>query len=163
MTSLAEHARTLIAYNAWANMTVLDAAQHLTDEQLGEHAGVGYGSIVAKLRHVVTAQATWLSRWTGDHPPAYDLMSHDGMRAAFEDSHRRLAEYAAAFTDADWDQVLEYRDSSGNQNHAPLGRLITHVVNHGTLHRGEAGMVLAGYGRSPGDLDFVYWARDHGP
>jgi uncharacterized damage-inducible protein DinB len=112
------------------------------------------------LRHIIGAQATWLSRWNGEHPPAYDLLSRDGMRAAYEDSHQRLRAYASGFTDADWDRVLEYRDWSGNESRAPLGRLITHVVNHGTLHRGEAGMLLAEHGHSPGDLDFVYWGRD---
>ena len=159
--TLADHARTLIAYNAWANTTLLDAAEHLSDEELGAEARSGYGSIIAKLRHIVSAQATWLARWTSESLPSYHLLTREGMRAAYEDSHRRLESFATTLTDADWDSIIEYRDSSGAEQSAPLGRLITHVVNHGTLHRGEAGMLLAAHNRSPGDLDFVYWARDH--
>ena len=34
-----------------------------------------------------------------------------------------------------------------------LDQLITHVVNHGTHHRAETGMLLDRIGRSPGDMD----------
>ena len=156
--SLADHARMLIAYNAWANATVLDAMDRLTDDQLNENAG---GSIAAAMRHVIGAEAAWLSRWSGEPPPPYALISREGMRAAADDSAHRLAEFVASLTDAGWERVLDYRDSSGDAQSAPLGTLITHVVNHGTLHRGEAGFLLARHDASPGDLDFVYWARDH--
>jgi len=46
---------------------------------------------------------------------------------------------------------------TGTPYQAPLAQLITHVVNHGTAHRAETGMLLERLGRSPGDMDYVYF------
>ena len=39
----------------------------------------------------------------------------------------------------------------------PRDQLITHLVNHGTHHRAETGMLLERIGRSPGDMDYLYY------
>jgi len=151
----------LAAYDSWANRMVLSAMQALTNEQLAE-GGIGSrGSIAATMRHVLLAGTVWQSRWTGENPPAYDLLSLDGLRAAFEDSGRRLTAFTERLQSDDWRRIIAYRDSQGVDRQESLGILLTHVVNHGTLHRGEAGLLLARYDASPGDLDFVFWARDH--
>lgn len=160
--TLADHARLLIEYNEHANNRVLDMALALDDAALDATAGASLGSIRGNVQHVLTAQINWLSRWTKQPPPAYGLLSRDGLRAAYEASHAALRAFAAPLTDGDWDRVIEYKDSAGAPYAMPLGVLITHVVNHGTLHRGEAGMLLAAHGRSPGDIDFVYFVRDRG-
>src|SRR5262245_43062637 len=123
----------LAAYNSWANSIVVDATRDVRDEAYNEQASASYGSIAATLRHLATAQAVWLSRWTGEHPPKYDLLSRDGFRAAVVDCNGRLERFVASMTEPDWDRVLKYRDSSGNDQAEPMGVLITHVVNHGTL------------------------------
>lgn len=41
-------------------------------------------------------------------------------------------------------------------------QMIARVLNHGTQHRSEAAYLLAGYGHSPGDLDFNYYVRTRG-
>jgi uncharacterized damage-inducible protein DinB len=43
----------------------------------------------------------------------------------------------------------------------PLDQTIVHVVNHGTAHRAETGLLLERLGRSPGDLDYVLFCRLH--
>ena len=52
---------------------------------------------------------------------------------------------------------MHYKNTKGMPFQAPLGQLITHVVNHGTHHRAETGMLLERLGRSPGDMDYVYY------
>jgi uncharacterized damage-inducible protein DinB len=157
--TLANHARLLFEYNEFANTRVLREALQLDDETLNREAGASKGSIYGNLVHILGSQNVWLSRWKGAswtfEPPARDAIT-----AAYDSSHTALREFAASLTDSDWDRVIDYKDMAGVDHRTQLGVLITHVVNHGTLHRGEAGMLLAVHGHSPGDLDFVLFVLD---
>ena len=42
----------------------------------------------------------------------------------------------------------------------PMWQLLAHVINHGTQHRSEAAALLTAEGRSPGDLDMVFFAEE---
>jgi uncharacterized damage-inducible protein DinB len=162
--SLADHARLLLDYNEDANRRVLESALTLDDQALDRDGGASKGSIRGNLLHVLRAQNVWLSRWTGDPPADFDPQAdRAAMRAGFEASDAALRMFAAGLTGADWDRVIDYTDAAGVAQRAALGVLITHVVNHGTLHRGEAGMLLAAHDRSPGDLDFVLFVLGRQP
>ena len=39
-------------------------------------------------------------------------------------------------------------------------QMLAHVVNHGTQHRAEAAALLTGVGRSPGELDMIFFAGE---
>jgi uncharacterized damage-inducible protein DinB len=38
--------------------------------------------------------------------------------------------------------------------------MLAHVANHGTQHRSEAAVILTTAGRSPGDLDMIFFAEE---
>ncbi len=38
-----------------------------------------------------------------------------------------------------------------------LWQVIAHVAHHGMQHRSEAAMLLTYFGRSPGEIDMVFW------
>ena len=158
--SLAAHAQLLIDYNQDANERVLERAFSLDDAALEAGSESSGGSIGGCLRHMLTAQIVWLSRLTGEPPLRFDPSSRDALRKAFEQSHKALREFSRSLVDADWRRVIDYADTKGAAHSLPLGILISHVVNHGTLHRGEAGMLLAARGESPGDLDFVLFVLE---
>lgn len=157
---LADHARLLIAYNTWANVCVLEQALVLEDEALERDDGASKGSILGNLQHIVSAQDVWLRRWLRKPWRRFEPPSRAQITEAFDASHSALNAFVAELDDNDWHRIIEYNDTAGEPHSVPLGGLITHVVNHGTLHRGEAGMLLAAHGQSPGDLDFVYFVME---
>jgi uncharacterized damage-inducible protein DinB len=83
------------------------------------------------------------------------------LRDAYAATHQALRGYVAGLSDADADQMLRYTDLRGNARQVVLAYSIMHVVNHGTAHRAETGLLLERLGRSPGDLDYIYYCFEH--
>ena len=52
----------------------------------------------------------------------------------------------------------EWLDELGDG--VPFWQMLAHVANHGTQHRSEAAVLLTEAGRSPGDLDMIFFAEE---
>lgn len=139
----AEQARRFIAYNEWANAKVLAAVAGMSDTELRAPVEAYVESLDSNLRHTLGAQVVWLRRWKGE--PATPEPEIEGLREGYAASH------------ADCARIIEYSDSRGERHALALGPLIAHLVNHGTQHRAETGLLLERIGRSPGDLDYLYF------
>jgi uncharacterized damage-inducible protein DinB len=153
----ASHLRKLVAYNQWANEKILRAIDGLTAEELGRPVDAYIGSLAKNLQHVLLATRVWLARWKAETPPALDEPVIGAWEDAYAVTHADFRAFVELLTDADVDRVVHYKDSKGRAFALPLAQLITHVVNHGTHHRAETGMLLERRGRSPGDMDYVYY------
>ena len=125
--------------------------------------GFTYGSIRGILVHTLAAESSWLSRWQGGAPTPIsqeDLPSVAALRERWGEQEGKMRAYLASLSDADAaaDVVLRRRD--GTEARQPLWQLLTQVANHETQHRSEAAEALTMVGRSPGDLDFIFYLRD---
>jgi uncharacterized damage-inducible protein DinB len=153
----AAHLRTLVAYNQWANEKILEAVDGMAPEELARPVDAYFGTLANSLRHILIAQRMWLARWQGKTPPRPDSQVTEPWPAAYATTHMEFRDFVKPLADGDFDRVVHYTNSRGAPFDVPLGELVAHVVNHGTAHRAEAGLVLERLGRSPGDLDFVYF------
>lgn len=149
--------KKLVAYNQWANERVLAAMEGMTSAELAAPLDAYFGSLAKNLQHVLGAQRVWLARWQKLPPPRLDAAITEPWRDAYAATHAEFKAFVEPLSDADFDRVVEYVNSKGAPFAVPLGVLVAHVVNHGTAHRAEIGMWLERVGRSPGDLDFVYY------
>jgi uncharacterized damage-inducible protein DinB len=149
--------RRLVAYNEWANERILKMIDGMTPEDLARPVDAYFGTLARNLQHVLYAMRVWLARWTGETPPGAGDPITEPWHEAYAATHARFRTFVEPLTDADADRVVSYKNSKGEPFQAPLAQLITHVVNHGTAHRAETGMLLERLGRSPGDLDYVYY------
>ena len=149
--------RRLIAYNQWADEKILAAIDGMSGEELGTKLDAYVGSVANNLRHTVGAQMVWLARWKGEPRPPLDHLGSGPWRDAYAVTHAALRAYVDSLSEADCGRVVEYTDFKGVAREMPLGQLITHLVNHGTHHRAETGLLLERRGRSPGDMDYLYF------
>jgi uncharacterized damage-inducible protein DinB len=76
---------------------------------------------------------------------------------AFEKSHSELSSFIESLSDERLERALTYRDSAGNPYERVLWQLMVHVVNHGTHHRAETAMAMAGLGKPMRELDYSYF------
>jgi uncharacterized damage-inducible protein DinB len=157
-----EQLRRLVAYNQWANEKILQAIDGMTADELARPVDAYIGSLAKNLQHTLWATQLWLARWKGAPPPARGEPTSGSWADAYAAVHREFREFVASLTDADADRVVHYKDTKGNPFQVALGQLVTHVVNHGTHHRAETGMLLERLGRSPGDMDYAYYCLGRG-
>ena len=153
----ARQLRRLIDYNEWADGRILAAIEGMADAELARPAAAYFGSLAENLRHTLVAQQLWLARWTGVPGPGLEDRPSGPWRAAYAASHTALRAFVATLTDADTERVVSYVDSKGRARSQRLDQLVVHLVNHGTAHRAETGLLLERAGRSPGDLNYLYF------
>jgi uncharacterized damage-inducible protein DinB len=149
--------RKLVAYNQWADERILKAIEGLTPDDLARPVDAYFGSLEKNIAHILRAQRIWLARWKGQPPVKMDAPIAAPWPDAYAATHAEFRAFVEPLADRDFERVVKYVNSRGEPFEVPLALLVTHVVNHGTAHRAETGLLLDRLGRSPGDLDFVYF------
>ena len=151
-------------YNHWQNENLLAAAETLTPARREEDRGAFFGSILGTLSHVLWGDAAWMSRFEGGPPPRGDLQNS---ATAFPDwpnyvadrraMDRRIADWAAALSEADLDGDLEWY-SAAARRHMKIAKAtaVIHLFNHATHHRGQVHALLTAAGATPGDTDLPF-------
>ena len=152
--------RRLADYNQWADERILAVVDGISPEELARPREAYFGTIAANLRHTLMAQRIWHARWRGE-TPRYDEAITVPWRDAYAVTHGIMRTWVGGLSDADADRVLHYTDLRGNARQLPLAHSITHLVNHGTAHRAETGLLLERLGHSPGDLDYSRYYIEH--
>jgi uncharacterized damage-inducible protein DinB len=156
--------REMYEHGEWASNQVLAAAGKLPEEKLREKPLGAYMSVIAGLSHVGAAQLVWLSRWrTGETDQSVrvfgELESLASVRELFDRAHSEMRDYLGGLSEEQVEETLEYTDSRGNRGEWSRRRMLMHLANHGTYHRGEIGMCLTALGESPGELDLLSYLR----
>ena len=147
--------RYLFAYDRWATEKVLAKLEGVEADLWGAVGVVGERGLGSILTHMLGAHQRWRLAFEGsDESPEPE----DEPLPTPDDLVRRWhAELDA--TDAFLDEVtpgfLAYvRDG------VRVAVMLQHLANHGTQHRSEAALLLTQAGRSPGDLDLIFFAED---
>lgn len=157
-----EFAHTMARYNQWQNRSLYTAASSLSDEQRRAERGAFFGSIHTTLAHILWADRVWMNRFAATPPVSAD--SNQGRGPDFVDWTRLCADreafdriildwtttltdewLAADFT---WSNVARTRVTT-----RPAWRLVAHMFNHQTHHRGQAHAMLTSAGATPEDTD----------
>ena len=147
--------RYLFDYDRWATRRVLSVIDGLPEAVWGATGVIGERGLGAILVHQLGAHQRWRHGLSGSDlspvPEREPLPSPAGLAAAWADEWDALEAWLPTITDA-W--LAELGDG------VPFWQMLAHVVNHGTQHRSEAAAILTDAGRSPGDLDMIYFAEE---
>ena len=153
----ADDIRYLFAYDRWATRKVLDVLDGL-DPAVWERANlVGERGLGGILVHHLGASQRWRigiasqGADEGPEPELESLMSIDGLRRRWATEWTAVDTWLPTLTD---DHVAYVWEG------VAIWQMLAHVVNHGTQHRAEAAALLTEQGRSPGELDMIFFAEE---
>lgn len=153
-----EDVAKLFAYGRWANALVLDSAASLEPEEFTRQIGGSFGSVQGTLAHLCGADWVWLERFLGrsprELPAAEELTALPTLRARWKDVEEGLRTFADTLTPERLAQPLSYVSFKGDPFTYPLGETLTHLVNHGTYHRGQVATLVRQLGKSPATTDY---------
>jgi len=189
MSPLEKHFIALMKYNRWANDVVCKSALCLQTQQIRQNVCLPLGSIFGTLCHIWLAEQLWLKRfnsahnlaivnghhievlkevskyWDSRHP---DYARYDLLFKSLADVHNSLLissdqwlQFLETLDGIDVDRVLLYRDTEGKEQTLPYIVALSHIVNHGTHHRGQVSAALSQLGQPYPVLDLPiqkqYW------
>ena len=147
--------RYLFAYDRWATRRILAVVDGVPEETWGATGAVGDRGLGAIMVHQLGAAQRWRNGLaeTGlmPRPEREPLPAPGAMSDAWE------AEWAAFDT---WLATLDESWLERTDDGVPFWQMLVHVANHGTQHRAEAATLLTAIGRSPGDLDMIFYAEE---
>lgn len=172
--------RNLYAYNLWANRRMFSAVEKLSNEKVVAPMQSSFPSIHASVLHIVGAEWIWMKRWTGIFPratgsygastipnllgeygvPGETVSTLSGLRSFSEQIHQERQEFIGTLNEERLHAPVAFNDMSGNPYSDPLVKLMQHVVNHGTYHRGQVTTLVRQAGGEPVSLDMLYFFRE---
>jgi uncharacterized damage-inducible protein DinB len=153
----------LYQYNQWANAKILNAAANLTQDQFLASASFPHGGLRDTLVHTLFGELIYRRHWEGLSLPKRlkpeEFPTFESLRARWAVEETRLLAFIEDLTDEKLSNYFEYFSPKGPYQ-IMLWQVMTHVVNHGTQHRSEAAAMLTNFGRSPGDVDMIYFLSE---
>jgi uncharacterized damage-inducible protein DinB len=151
----------LYEYNRWANARSLQAASTVSPEDFTKEVGGSFASLRGTLAHMYGAEWIWLQRWQGTSPRqlpfALDFPDVETIRSRWQDVEREQKKFLDALDAGRLTQVVSYVNLKGETFAYPLGRMLQHVVNHSTYHRGQVATILRQLKATPLSTDLLLY------
>lgn len=129
-----------VSYNAWANERLLDAALKMDSELLKKELPSSFPGIPATFFHIWYAEYIWWQRIKlierVDYPQPDDL---DLSLIAFnlKTQSAKWKEWVARSSEASLLHEVAYYNSKKEFFKSEIWKVLLHMVNHGTYHRGQ--------------------------
>ena len=152
----ADEIRDHIRYSGWASAKLLTAALALSEEQQTREFGVSHKSLMGTLEHCFLADRVWFTRVVDKRV----LESEEPFTTQWPKIQKRWEIWADALTHQDLVRSVDYTDMKGRPHRTPVWQIVLHVVNHATLHRGQAMSLLRQLGAEAPPTDLIFYYRE---
>jgi len=153
--------RKLAEYNRKFNESVYEVCGQLSEEERRRDMKAFFRSIHSTLNHILVADTIWLSRLNG-RPLAITSLDQElhadfaSLAHARKQTDEDLERTVANLRPEDIDGSITYRSILVNkESSSRRGRILMHVFNHQTHHRGQVTTLLSQLGHDVGVTDFI--------
>ncbi len=147
-----EHLRQLFAYNDWANRRIIVALKAAESPRSVEILG-----------HLLTTEAEYYERLYGKNSTGFDFWptrSLDECGTLARDVAERYEKLLRRFDDEGLDIRAKYHSSEGIPYENTFRELLTHVLMHSAIHRGNIILKLREEGHDPPATDYIIYLRE---
>jgi len=151
-------------YNLWANKTIIDQINQLSEEQLHKEIASSFTSIYKTILHLMDVESIWWQRlklvehveWPGrTFNGSIDELSKKLLQLS-----QQWEEWITNTNEANITHVFAYQNSKKEQFKQPVYEALLHLFNHQTYHRGQVVTMLRqlGIDKIPA-TDFIVFSR----
>ncbi len=147
-----EHLRELFAYNDWANRRIVAA--------LKSSPGVKARKIFA---HLLITEKEYYARLYGKDSTGFDFwqdLSLEDCAYLAKENAENYERILKRFDDEGLGQVAKYKTSEGVANQNTFRELLTHVLFHSSIHRGNIILKMREENLAPPKIDYIIYLRE---
>jgi uncharacterized damage-inducible protein DinB len=119
---------------------------------------------VQLMAHLLSSQQVWLARCKGE-PTIDNILWPDWkaetLKEIIDTNHKGWLSFLDSLKPDDLEKIISYKTLKGDSFENRLIDILTHVINHGTHHRAQAGqqLKLAGSDKLP-PTDYILYVRE---
>ena len=144
------HFLHLFEYDYWANQQVWKSVveKPLTNPKIAN-----------LFSHLLSAQRIWLNRCqhVSEIIPLWDTkLDLENLMVV---NHERWKAFLEKLEDGDFAKIINYQTTSGVAFQTKLNDILTHLINHGTYHRGQIVQLLKNERETLPATDYILWVR----
>lgn len=158
-------------YDRWANNRVFHAASTLDAEEFTRDLSGSFRSVRDVLLHIVGSEWAWLTYWKEPYPSSAfleDLWTREealfnpngvpdlaAVQLKWVEVEREQVKFVSQVTNETLRRMLPVRETQ-----ISLARLMQHLANHSTYHRGQVALMMRQLAAKPLSTDFAMFLME---
>lgn len=150
-----------IEYSLWASLQVLEAARQLPAATLEADSGNSFGGILATLQHIYRADRIWRRRLAGEPGAPFAIagesLTLEELEETWPEILNGLADWVKQQSNATIEERLEWINLKGEPKSEARYKILLHVVNHASYHRGQVITMIRQAGGAVVSTDLIYY------
>ncbi|QPC82433.1 DinB family protein [Phototrophicus methaneseepsis] len=130
----------ITSYHRWAQRKLWQCVLTVSDEDFVRPVAYSLGSLHQQMVHMMWVEALWYARIHSLPRPSYttdDVPTRDELRTTWDAIEAQWLTYLEALTPVELSRMVTFMRGNGEQVTMPVWQILTHLVNHGTDHRGQ--------------------------
>ena len=147
-----EHLRLLFNYDDWANRRTISALEAAPSDK-SRHI----------LAHLLITKQEYFERLNGKDSTGFDFwldMTLDGSTWLRRSTHANYSRLLDGADESMLEQIAKYKTSAGVPYQNTYRQLLTHVLLHSSIHRGNIVLKMREEGLEPPKLDYILYLRE---
>ena len=149
-----EHLRELYVYNDWANRRIITALKDARSEKARQI-----------LAHLLITEQEYFERLYGKDSFGFDFWQNLSLEQCgnlARETAERYEKLLGQFDDEGLNLKTSYRTSEGIWYENTFRELLTHVLVHSSIHRGNIILTLREENYAPPKIDYIIYLRETG-